>query len=197
MKTKTTLQKIEEAKSIIRNTEVKKAGRNDYSGYDYFTPEQIEQLVSDATGELKLFIKFDLQRDELGISGKLTAINLEDEEDIIFFVMASAIPEITATNIAQQLGGAMTYTKRYMLMNTFDITDNNADFDTSQNTKKTEEAKIVWLTKEQFEAAIKSDLKGIQATLKKYNTTTHKAKKDFITQLKEREKELIFEEETT
>ena len=197
MKTKTTLQKIELAKTLIRNTEVKKAGRNDYSGYDYFTPEQIEALVSEATNDLQLFVKFDLQRDELGISGKLTVVNLEDEEDIVFYNMASAIPEITATNIAQQLGGAMTYTKRYMLMNTFDITDNNADFDTAQNTKKTEEAKIVWLTKEQFDTAIKSDLKGVTAVLKKYNTATHKAKKDFITQLKEREKELIFEEETT
>ena len=50
--------------------------------------------------------------------------------------MASAIPEIKATNIAQQLGGCVTYTERYLKMSLFGITDNQLDFDTTENTKK-------------------------------------------------------------
>jgi hypothetical protein len=69
--------------------------------------------------------------------------------------MASDIPSIKATNISQQLGGAMTYTKRYMLMNAFDIVDNNLDFDNTKNTEKTqpkEEAVVKVLTQKDVEA---------------------------------------------
>ena len=55
--------------------------------------------------------------------------------------MASAIPEIKATNVAQQLGGCSTYTERYMKQSMFGITDNQLDFDTTENTKKQAEPK--------------------------------------------------------
>jgi hypothetical protein len=105
--------------------------------------------------------------------------------------MASDIPSIKATNIAQQLGGAMTYTKRYLLMNTFNITDNNLDHDTTQNTQKREEIKITWLTSDNFEAAMRSDVKGISATLEKYSTQTHKMKRDFKSKLEEQLNKII------
>lgn len=187
----TTIEKINKAIATIKETKVKKEGWNDYSGYDYFTPGQIDRLIFDVTKELNLFVKFDLERNELGITGKLSIHNLDDIEDVIFYVMATAIPSIKATNDAQQLGGAMTYTKRYMLMNAFDITDNNLDFDTPQNTKKREEDKTNWLTKEQFLAAIDSDVKGISATLSKYDTATHKMKKVYKEQLEAKLNELI------
>ena len=35
---KTILERLAEARKIIRGTKVKKLGHNDYSKYDYFTP---------------------------------------------------------------------------------------------------------------------------------------------------------------
>ena len=55
--------------------------------------------------------KFDLKRNELGVFGVLTIFDLETGENIDY-IMATAIPEIKATNIAQQLGGGGTYTER-------------------------------------------------------------------------------------
>lgn len=131
-----TLEKLNKAIEIIKSKDLKKKGKNKFSNYDYYTPDQVSELVVGACHEVKIFPKFDLIRNELGITGKLSVYDIESDEQPIVFEMASAIPEIKATNISQQLGGAMTYTKRYLLMNAFDITDNNLDFDTTENTEK-------------------------------------------------------------
>jgi len=192
-----TLLKIQNVITRIKESEVSKGGKNDYSGYDYFTPEQIEELVSKECFTEKLFYKFDLIRNELGIFGRLSIYDIEDpkddkeESEPVVYEMASDIPVIKATNVAQQLGGAMTYTKRYLMMNAFSITDNNLDHDTTQNTKKREEIQITWLTSDQFEAAMRSDVRGIAATLEKFSTQTHKMKKDFQLKLETQLNELI------
>ena len=125
---RTILEKLSEAKKEIKETKIKKEGRNAFSNYDYFTPSQIEYLVQSVCQNHKLLTKFDLRRNELGVTGELTIFDLESAEKLIF-EMASAIPEIKATNIAQQLGGCVTYTERYLKTSAFGITDNNLDFD--------------------------------------------------------------------
>ena len=137
---KNLLTKLASAKAEIKATNLKKEGRNTYSGYDYFTPSQVEYLVATACKNNNLLTKFDLIRNELGVYGQLTVYDLESDKKLIT-EMASAIPEIKATNIAQQLGGCVTYTERYLKMSLFGITDNRLDFDTTENTKKQAEPK--------------------------------------------------------
>lgn len=132
-----TLVKIQKAIELIKGKNLKKLGKNKFSNYDYYTPEQVSELVIGATHEVGLLTKFDLIRNDLGITGRLSIFDIESDESPVVYEMASAIPDIKATNISQQLGGAMTYTKRYLLMNAFDITDNNLDFDTTENTQTT------------------------------------------------------------
>jgi hypothetical protein len=129
-------QKIQLAKKGIKETKLKKAGWNDYSKYHYFTPEQIEQLVYEACEANGLFTKFDLIRNELGVYGVLHVIDIEDGNGTDY-VMATAIPEIKATNIAQQLGGCATYTERYLKQTAFGISENVLDFDAQKPTANT------------------------------------------------------------
>ena len=129
------LNKLAAAKAEIKATKLKKEGKNTFSNYEYFTPSQIEFLVATACGNNNLLTTFDLCRNELGVYGKLNLYDLETGE-ILSTEMASAIPEIKATNVAQQLGGCSTYTERYMKQSMFGITDNQLDFDTTENTKK-------------------------------------------------------------
>jgi hypothetical protein len=137
MKEKSELyKKIQLAKKAIKETKLKKAGWNDYSKYAYFTPEQIEQLVYDACEANGLFTKFDLIRNELGVYGVLTVIDVENG-NATDYVMATAIPEIKATNIAQQLGGCATYTERYLKQTAFGISENVLDFDAQKPTANT------------------------------------------------------------
>ena len=142
------LNKLAAAKAEIKETKLKKEGKNTYSNYEYFTPSQIEFLVATACHNNKLLTSFDLIRNDLGVYGRLTIYDLESGEKLTT-EMASAIPEIKATNIAQQLGGCVTYTERYLKMSLFGITDNQLDFDTTENTKKQAEPKTATKVTEQ------------------------------------------------
>lgn len=143
------MKKLFEARKIIKQNKLTPSGRNDFSKYDYFTPSQIESLVFDACEKTGLLPVFSLIRNELGYEGRLKIIDIKKEGSFIEFIQATDIPVITATNITQQIGGAVTYTERYMLMIAFGIKDNNLDFDTSYkkpnvSVKKTEK---LWLNK--------------------------------------------------
>jgi len=166
-------KKLKEAREIIKGSTLKKSGRNTYSKYDYFTPEQVNKLVFDAESKTGLFHKFDLVRGEFGLHGILTIIHLETEENCTF-TQASDVPSITATNISQQIGGAVTFTNRYLLMTAFDIVDNNLDFDSKDNREKTDDGNP-WLNpgNEKWVNAVKY-LKGegtMPKILKKYKVS--------------------------
>ena len=143
------LNKLAAAKAEIKATKLKKEGKNTFSNYEYFTPSQIEFLVATACHNNKLLTLFDLIRNDLGVYGRLTIYDLESGEKLTT-EMASAIPEIKATNIAQQLGGCVTYTERYLKMSLFGITDNQLDFDTTENIKKQAEPKTSTKAPEQL-----------------------------------------------
>jgi hypothetical protein len=157
------LKKINQAIDIIKNSKLKKEGKNDFSNYEYYTPSQVALLVYNACKELDLFNKFELIKTELGMFGHLTVTDLESGKKELF-IMASDIPTIKATNLAQQLGGAMTYTKRYLLMNVYNVVDNNLDYDTSSNTAALAVKKT--LTKKQFDITLEGTPVQIQNTLK-------------------------------
>lgn len=134
---KNLLTKLSNAKAAIKNSGAKKQGKNDFSKYNYFTPEQVEQLVFDACLKEKLLTKFDLVRIDGEPTGQLNIYDLKTG-DKITFEMATAIPEIKATNVAQQIGGCLTYTERYLKMTAFGIVENSLDFDTTENTERRE-----------------------------------------------------------
>lgn len=185
------LKKLQSAKAQIKATKLKKVGFNDYSKYYYFLPEQIEQLVYDACNDNGLFTKFDLIRNEHGETGCLTIFDIESGETINY-EMATAIPEIKATNVAQQLGGCVTYTERYLKMSAFGISENTLDFDTPQKTKPTTQKSTVdvWLSNDAFTQTKKLSKQLISDCLKKYDGKTpqldgkvYGMKKDFRTEL--------------
>lgn len=122
-------QRLFEAKKHIASQITKKSGKNAFAKYDYFTPEQVDALVLSACEVAQIDFHFDLKEDSFGVYGELRVVNLDNPNDYIFYSQRSAIPEIKATNRTQQYGGAMTYTRRYMLQNVFCIADNKLDFD--------------------------------------------------------------------
>lgn len=127
-------KKMFSAKKMIAETKIKKGGENTFSKYNYFTPEQINQLVNQACIENDLLTIFSIV-DEVAW---LEIIDIDSGEQISI-TCPIAIPEIKATNKMQQIGGVITYAERYLKMTAFGIVDNNLDFDTTENTKKTAE----------------------------------------------------------
>ena len=160
---KNLIKKLAKTKEDIKQSPIKKEGRNSFSKYDYFTPAQIEGLVSHYCKENGLLTKFDLIRDTLGVFGRLTIYDC-DSEDILEFTMATAIPDIKATNIAQQLGGCVTYTERYLKMSAFGITDSNLDFDVDKKKVVEEKANSTQIS------IIEGMLNEVNLTDKQLNT---------------------------
>lgn len=132
---KQVLQKLKEARLHIYNSDLKKAGRNDYSKFDYFTPEQVERLVDNACSKTNTIILCNLKADEFGLYQTLDFIDLDSEEKLTF-EMRTKHGSITATNETQQMGGTDTYSERYIKMKVFQIKDNNLDIDSQDNRPK-------------------------------------------------------------
>lgn len=145
-------KKLLQARDLIKKSKVEKEGLNKFSGYKYFSPSQISILVHDAMMQVGLIHIYQMIRDENGMTANLEIINIEKSEERILFTIPTSIPDIKATNEAQKLGGAITYSERYLLMIAFDIVDNSLDFDTTENTEK--------LAKKEKTEQIKTDLKA-------------------------------------
>lgn len=129
------LEKLQKAREIIKTSDLKKAGRNEYSKFDYYTPEQVESLVDKACKETNTIILCNLKADEFGLFQTLDFIDLESEEKLTF-EMRTKHGSITATNETQQMGGTDTYSERYIKMKVFQIKDNNLDLDSQDNRPK-------------------------------------------------------------
>lgn len=133
---KKVLEKLKEARNIIKSSDLKKDGRNEYSKFDYYTPSQVEALVDKACKETNTIVLCNLKADEFGLYQTLDFIDLESEEKLSF-EMRTKHGSITATNETQQMGGTDTYSERYIKMKVFQIKDNNLDIDSQDNRKQT------------------------------------------------------------
>lgn len=168
---KNVLSKLAAARVFIKSHPVKKDGRNEFSKYDYFTPEIVSKLVNDACIEANIICLFNLKQDAIGYYGEVITTDLESGEQLVT-EMRTAKPEIKATNETQQMGGMNTYAKRYALMSLFDIEDNTIDFDSQDNSAKAAKSnatnELPWLNKgtKEFNGAV-AKLKSGQTTIDK------------------------------
>lgn len=131
-------EKLNKARELVRTTKHKKAGSNTYSNYDYFTPEQVEMIVSEVCAETKMLPICNLKRNEHGIFQELTLVDLENVQDTLTVELATVHGQMKATNETQQMGGTDTYSERYIKMKVFQIKDNNLDPDSKDNSETKE-----------------------------------------------------------
>lgn len=129
------LSKLAIARKIIRNKNTSKDGKNTFSKYDYYTPEQISNWIMNACDEAGIITCFSLECDEYGLYGRYTVCDLDSEERVDFN-MRTKKPSMTAANEAQEMGSCVTYVERYLGMSTFQIKDNSLDPDSDQSAGK-------------------------------------------------------------
>ncbi len=152
------LSKLALARTYIKSHPIKKDAKNEFSKYDYFSPELVTDLVYKACIETDCICIFNLKQDALSYYGELIFTDLESGESLTTELRTDR-PDIKATNITQQFGGMNTYAKRYSLMSLFDIEDNTIDFDAQDNTKaekkpaQTNGSELPWLNKGSAEYA--------------------------------------------
>lgn len=127
-------KKLNEARRLVREGGYKKDARNDYSKYDYFSPESVETIVWEVCQETNLMVLTDLDKDEYGLKQLLQLLDLDSGEMLPKpFILRTEKGELKATNDTQKMGGTDTYSERYIKMKVFQIKDNNLDFDSKDH----------------------------------------------------------------
>jgi hypothetical protein len=130
-------EKIAEARIRFQKKNVKKTGKNDYAGYTYFTLDEILPAINSIANELKFLTIFDTTEN----SATLTIVDSEKPEDKVKFSCAyvrttmkavtkdgKEITDIQAALLkgchpVQNEGAAITYLKRYLYLNAFEISE--------------------------------------------------------------------------
>ena len=116
----TVYTKLAEARKRLRNTAIKKSGKNKFAGFEYFELQDFLHPILDIFDELGLFGAVSFNAEE----AVLTIRDTEDNTHICFMApMASA--EIKGCSPIQCLGGSITYLRRYLWVNALEILESD------------------------------------------------------------------------
>ena len=100
--------------------------------------------------------------------------------------------ELPQLNDPQKIGIAITYYRRYTLQSLLGLQAEDTDGNGITNAEPKKETRKIetWLSEDQFHAAMKSDKKGITATISAYTSGSKGMKKDYLTKLSEQLKKV-------
>lgn len=164
IKTMNVYQKIQAVKKELSARELKKSGENKFSGFKYYELGDFLPSIIELCEKYGLFtqITFTEDRGILNIIDCNAEVKGEDKPDE-YRVVQSECPlrelELKGANAIQALGGTITYLRRYLYMNAFDIVEadmfDSAEFEKKKKakTEKTVLEKVINNCKEAFKKA--------------------------------------------
>lgn len=114
-------EKIQKIKEKILTSNLKKSGNNKFANFKYYELQDFVPYVIKFCGELKLLTIFRFNNQE----GILRIVNAEKPEETLEYDVPMRKVDLKGCNEVQALGGSLTYLKRYLFMNAFDITEND------------------------------------------------------------------------
>lgn len=143
---------------VINEIRITKTGKNTFSQYDYFKPEEINQRVNPLLLKYKIFplfytcfegfetevvetssdkdgMKYTTKR-ELKEIAKLEFQDILGRDQTVIYQMPIERIEIKGANKMQNLGGVRTYAKRYLYMEALNISDDKLDLDSDNMANK-------------------------------------------------------------
>lgn len=116
------LQKLNEMKLEFAEKKVAKSGVNTYTGFDYFTLEDITPPILELCKKHGVTMIQTFHPD-LAI---MHIYNNDKPDDSIEVMVPMAVPEIKAANATQNMGASITYLRRYLYMVALDIIEGDA-----------------------------------------------------------------------
>jgi hypothetical protein len=114
-------KKLQEARLMLQNTQLKKSGHNKFAGYYYFE-------LGDFLPEIQTICS------KLGLCGmisftpEMAYLNIHDTEDDSFTTFTSPMSSaaLKGCHDVQNLGAVQTYLRRYLWVNAFEIVEHDA-----------------------------------------------------------------------
>lgn len=122
--------KMQRARVMLQNKDIKKSGKNKFSNYNYFELSDFLPHINAILDELGLFSMTDIN----DYAGVLGIYNSENPGECLTFTMPSAAVELKGGNAIQNLGAVQTYIRRYLYISAFEIAE--SDFIDSDNQSK-------------------------------------------------------------
>ena len=114
-------EKIQKAKELILQANLKKTGKNNFAGYTYYELADLLPTIIQVCNKLKLFTKVSFN-DEFAM---LDIINVEEPNETLQYTSPMKELNLKGANAIQALGGVQTYQRRYLYMSAFDIIEND------------------------------------------------------------------------
>jgi hypothetical protein len=116
---------------ITNEIRLGKDGKNTFANYEYFKPDDIFKNLNPLLEKYNLITIFNLKSADTYYIAQLTIEDADSDEKVVYeFDMSKAA--VKGANEAQNSGASLTYAKRYILMNAFNLADNDDDFDSDK-----------------------------------------------------------------
>ena len=113
-------EKLNQARLEFQNMGVKKSGKNSYAGYTYYELSDIIPAINKLADKLKFCCIINFTND----LAKLDFCDLEKDERITFTSPMSSASLKGAMEV-QNTGAVITYLKRYLYLNCFEIVEDD------------------------------------------------------------------------
>lgn len=113
-------EKLQNARVLLQDKNIKKSGKNGYSGFTYYELSDFMPAVNTIFKDLKICSNFSIKDGE----AILTITDWEDGTSIIFVSPIETL-ELKGCTKIQALGGIHTYMKRYLYFNALEIVEND------------------------------------------------------------------------
>ena len=114
-------QKLQKARVLLQEKNLKKSGENKFSGFKYYELADFLPSVNKIFEEVGLSSVFNLTEDK----AILTIINSEKTDEIQQFTTPIAHIELKGCTEIQAIGAEHTYSKRYLYLNALEIVEND------------------------------------------------------------------------
>lgn len=170
-------KKIQKVKRELSERELKKSGKNDYSGFNYYELGDFLPSIIELCDKYGLFTKISFEKKysekivsdsaennttEYQLDGDvaiLTIINADNVNEIETYSCEVKDLNLKGANSIQNYGGAQTYLRRYLYVNAFDIVEadmfDNQEFEKKkkQKAEKNDLDELVEMCKTKFKEA--------------------------------------------
>ena len=114
-------EKLNKARVMFQEANVKKSGQNKYAGYTYFELNDILPICNKICNEIKAVCVLNFTE----TVATLQFIDCEKTDDVITFTSPMSEATLRGCHKVQNLGAVETYIKRYLYQNCFEIAEND------------------------------------------------------------------------
>lgn len=112
-------EKLQSVRVKLQSREIKKSGKNNYSGFTYFELADILPAINELMNEHKLCSHISYTTDV----ATLTIVNSEKVDEQIVFTSPMATAQLKGCHAIQNLGAVQSYLRRYLYLTAFEIVE--------------------------------------------------------------------------